>query len=124
MAATPRTTANRAAKTAGPGEITIPVMGEPTPLPDRTGDYEIFVRALRGQPVPAWSATKVAGMILASTPGLLAVEMWIAPSWVTPNVTLVRFTRRRVGTIPTSDTIGAVWLTQGAVAPVVSEEEQ
>ena len=118
MAATPRTTASRAAKTAGPGEITVPIMGELIPLPDRTDDYETFVRDLRGRPVPAWSATKAAGMILASTPGLLSVEMWIAPGEGTPNVTLARFTRRRAGTIPAADTIGAVRLAPGAVALV------
>lgn len=118
MAATPRTTASRAAKTAGPGEITVPIMGELIPLPDRSDDYETFVRDLRGRPVPAWSATKVAGMVLASTPGLLSVEMWIAPGEGTPNVTLARFTRRKAGTIPAADTIGAVKLAPGAVALV------
>jgi hypothetical protein len=122
MAATPRTTASRAAKTAGPGEITVPIMGVLTPVPDRTDDYEIFVRDLRGHPIPAWSATKIAGMVLISTPGLLSVEMWIAPGYGTPNVTLARFTRRRAGTIPAADTIGAVRLGPGAVALVEPDE--
>jgi hypothetical protein len=124
MAGTARPT-SRAAKTAGPGEILVPVNGELIPCRDRQAEFDAFL--LRsGRPSAAWSANTTAGMTLARTQGAEAVELWAYPDGrSTGHALLVRFTRKTNGTVPVAEIVGAAHL-QGlvAVAPTEAATEQ
>lgn len=117
MAGTTRTTASRAAKTAGPGEILVPVAGELIPYRERQAEFDGF-RSRGGVPLAAWSANRVAGMTLARTQGSEALELWAyADGENLGHVLLARFTRKTNGTVPHVEIVGAARV-PGVVAVV------
>lgn len=118
MATTSR--ASRAAATAGPGEILVPVLGELVPYTDRQGDYDAF-RAIGGRPIATWSATKQAGALLASAVGLNAVEMWAVVDGGAPYAVLARFTRKTRGTVAHAEIVGAA---RTALPPDTDEDTE
>jgi hypothetical protein len=123
MAGTARPT-SRAAKTAGPGEILVPVNGELIPYRDRQAEFDAFVRRA-GRPSAAWSANTTAGVTLARTQGAEAIELWAHPDGQsTGHVLLVRFTRKTNGTVPVAEVVGAARLPGVvAVAPEAATEQ-
>ena len=109
MTATARTTGagNRAARTAGPGEILVPIGGELVPRRLRQAEFDTF-RGRGGASLSAWSANQVAGMALGRTQGAEAVELWAHADGRTPGfVLLVRFTRKTRGMVPHAEVVGA-----------------
>jgi hypothetical protein len=120
MAGTARPT-SRATKTAGPGEILVPVNGELIPYRDRQAEFDAFLLRA-GRPSAAWSANTAAGVTLARTQGAEAIELWAHPDGrSTGHVLLVRFTRKTNGTVPFAEVVGAARL-PGVVAVAPATE--
>lgn len=103
---TSTTRPSRAAKTAGPGELLVPELGELVARRDETARFEAH-RASGGSIVATWSATRLAGMLLASQRQISEVQSWCTVDGTTQFVELVRFTRKGLGTIPHAEVIGA-----------------
>jgi hypothetical protein len=120
MAGTTRSTTSRAAKTAGPGEILVPINGELTPCRERQAEFDAFL-SRAGRPSAAWSANTTAGVTLARTQGAESIELWAHPDGQsTGHVLLVRFTRKTNGTVPFAEVVGAARLPGAPVAEVAA----